>query len=74
MVRAEVGMIKKQYRQGQPGYFKNFVDAHDGEDIIEDALKPYKATIAKSKYRNNYAINVKWHDERLYTWFVLRWS
>jgi len=67
-------MIKKQYRQGQSSYFKNFVDAHDGEDSIEEALKPYKATIAKSKYRNGYVINVKWHDEKLYTWFILKWS
>lgn len=67
-------MIRKQYRQGVPGYFNNFVKAYDPEDSMDEALKPYKATLAKSKFHNNYAINVKWHDEELYTLFVLRWS
>jgi len=67
-------MIKKQYRRDAPGYFYNFINSNDPERHIEDDLKPYEATIAKSKYKNNYKLNVKWHDERLYMMFVLRWS
>jgi hypothetical protein len=66
-------MIKKQYRWGQPSYFTNFIRAHDGDDIIEEKIKEYNATIAKSKNRH-YLMNVKWHDEQLYTIFVLRYS
>ena len=66
-------MIKKQYRRSQTGYFNNFILSHDGEDVIEERLKPYKGTIAKSKNKY-YMVNVKWHDERLYMMFVLRWS
>ena len=47
-------MIKKQYRRSQTGYFNNFILSHDGEDVIEERLKPYKGTIAKSK--NKYYI------------------
>jgi hypothetical protein len=68
-------MIKKQYDRFSPGYFYNFVNnQRDMEAHIEDGLKPYKATLAKSKYRNNYKLNVKWHDEKLYMMFVLRYS
>jgi hypothetical protein len=69
----EMGMIRKQYHRFSPGYFYNFINAHDGELSIEDELKKYNATIAKSK-NENYKMNVKWHDPKLYTWFVLRWS
>ena len=66
-------MIRKQYRRGVPGYFYNFIHSHDPEDSIEEKLKSYKATIAKSK-NPNYIMNVKWHDPDLYLLFVLRWS
>lgn len=70
-------MIKKQYRRFDFGsYFNKFV-AHnmaiDPEASIEDGLRPYHATLGKSKNRNA-KLNVKWHDERLYMIFVLRWS
>ena len=66
-------MIKKQYNRFDQGYFYNFINFNNFEAHIEDKLKPYKATIAKSK--NKYAkMNIKWHDERLYMMFVLRWS
>jgi hypothetical protein len=67
-------MIKKQYRRDAPGYFYNFINSNDPERHIKDDLKPYKATIAKIKYKNKYKLNVKWHDERLYMMFILRWS
>ena len=66
-------MIKKQYRRGQSGYFDNFIVYHDPDDFIENRLKPYDATIAKSKNKN-YILNVKWHDHKKYMMFVLRWS
>ena len=66
-------MIKKQYERSRTGYFNNFILSHDGEDVIEERLKEYKATLAKSKNKY-YKLNVKWHDEQLYTIFVLRWS
>ncbi len=66
-------MIKKQYRRDQRGYFNNFILAHDGDDVIEEKLKEYHATLAKSKNKY-YMLNVKWHDEQLYTLFVLRYS
>ena len=72
-------MIKKQYdRYGWRTdrtrcYFNNFIDAHDPDDIIENKLLPYKATLGKSK--NTYTkLNVKWHDPQLYMLFLLRWS
>lgn len=61
-----------QYKRYIPEYFFNFINSNDPERQIEDELKSYKATIAKSKYDNK--LNVKWHDERLYMMFVLRWS
>ena len=66
-------MIKRQYRRGEPGYFNNFIMAHDPEGTIETELKTYKATIAKSKNKH-YMLNVKWHDPEKYMLFVLRWS
>lgn len=66
-------MIKKQYRRGKPGYFTNFINAHSGEEIIEDYLKPYGGIIAKSNNKF-YKMNVKWSDPVLYSLFVLRWS
>ena len=66
-------MVKKQYRRGQPGYFNNFIMANDPNDLIENHLKQYNATIAKSKNRH-YLLNVKWHNEQQYAFFVLRWS
>lgn len=68
-----MGIIKKQYRRGDRGYFNNFINAHDPDDVIENRLKPYSATIAKSKNKN-YIMNVKWHDKKMYSLFVLRWS
>ncbi len=73
MVLIEVAMIRRQYRSGQPGYFNNFIKSHDPEGIIEEELKIYKATIAKSKNKH-YRLNVKWHDPELYVFFVLRYS
>mgnify|MGYP003351482967 FL=1 len=66
-------MIKRQYRRGQPGYFNNFINSHDPEDTVEEHLKPYNATVAKSKNKT-YILNIKWHDEQLYTLFVLRYA
>ena len=65
-------MIKKQYRWGQPSYFINFYTEEGCDDIVEK-LKPYNATLGKSKNKNYY-INVKWHSDRDYMMFVLRWS
>jgi hypothetical protein len=70
-------MIKRQYKRFDSGsYFNNFVShnmATDSEASIEEALMPYKATVAKSK--NKHArLNIKWHDPKLYMMFVLRWS
>lgn len=66
-------MIKKQYLILQRGYFHNFVLSNDPEGVIEDRLKEYKATLGKSKNKN-YKLNVKWHDEKMYILFVLRYS
>ena len=73
MVYVKVAMIKKQYRRNQLGYFNNFVLSHDGNDVIEEKLKVYNATLGKSKNKY-YMVNVKWHDEKLYMMFVLRYS
>ena len=70
-------MIKRQYNRFDFGsYFNNFI-AHnnsvDSEASIEEALKPYNATLAKSK--NKHArLNVKWHDPKQYMLFILKWS
>ena len=66
-------MIRRQYRRGQPGYFDNFIISHDGNNGIEEELKTYNATLGKSKNKH-YMLNVKWHDHKLYTIFVLRYS
>lgn len=66
-------MIKKQYRRGKPGYFDNFIMGNEPNDFIENRLKEYNATIAKSKNKH-YILNVKWHDAKKYAIFVLRWS
>ena len=70
-------MIKKQYKRFDFGsYFNNFVEhniATNPDGLIRDALRPYGATVGKSK--NKYSkCNVKWHDEKLYMMFVLKWS
>ncbi len=67
-------MIKRQYHRVAPGYFYNFINNQvDMNARIEDGLREYEATLAKSKNKN-YKLNVKWHNEKLYTLFVLRWS
>jgi hypothetical protein len=70
-------MIKKQYNRFDFGsYFNNFVAhnmATDPDSVIEDALRPYQATVGKSKNKHS-KLNVKWHDETLYIFFVLKWS
>lgn len=74
-------MIKKQYSRyryatGPYNYFDNFLETLDINANLDQELKPYNATIAKSKYSNSngYKINVKWNDPKLYSLFVLRWS
>jgi hypothetical protein len=70
-------MIKKQYHRypysGGTCYFNNFIKMHDPDAIIENELKKYKATIAKSN-QPNIKMNIKWHDEQLYMMFILRYS
>lgn len=66
-------MIKKQYRRGHQGYFNNFILSHPGDDIIEEKLKDYNATLGKSKNKY-YMINVKWYDKELYLMFRLKYS
>ena len=72
-------MIKRQYRRFDFGsYFNNFIAYHNAtnpDGDIAEALKPYKATLGKSKYKNTHlCLNVKWHDPKQYTIFVLKWS
>ena len=66
-------MIKRQYYRFDKGYFYNFINSNDLEGKIGDQLKLYKATLAKSKHPTS-KMNVKWHDPKLYTLFVMRWS
>lgn len=67
-------MIKKQYDRTKKGYFNNFINSTDyTETVIEERLKKYNATVGKSK-NDHYKVNVKWHNEQLYTLFVLRHS
>ncbi len=47
--------------------------SHAGNDVLEEQLKPYNATLAKSKNKH-YMLNVKWHDPKKYAIFVLRYS
>lgn len=69
-------MIKRQYFEW-PGprkatYFNNFIDSTSSDQELKELLKQYKASLGKSKQRH--VFNVKWHDPKLYTIFVLRWS
>ena len=71
-------MIKRQYDyyHTEKTYFTNFMDSLEsnvrtGRDV-RGALKPYKATLAKSKARYRY--NIKFQDPKMYTLFVMRWS
>ena len=67
-------MIKRQYHRLTQGYFYNFINQQPNMDAdIEDGLRPYRASLGKSK-NNNYKLNVKWRDEQLYMMFVLRYS
>ena len=71
-------MIKRQYDRTKKGYFNNFINSTDPnsdytEKVIEERLKAYNATMGKSK-NDHYKVNVKWHNEQLYTLFVLRYS
>ena len=67
-------MIKRQYIIYEHGYFYNFINRQDDmEASIELGLKKYKATLAKTK-APQYKLNVKWHDAKLYTLFVMQWS
>jgi len=76
-------MIKRQYDyyQTEKTYFTKFMDevsatinvqSGRSDDAVRLALKPYKATLAKSKARYRY--NIKFNDPKLYTLFVMRWS
>lgn len=68
-------MIKKQYDyyQTEVNYFTKFLDElHDARSEVKEALKPWNATVAKSKARYRY--NIKWHDRHKYLLFVLRWA
>jgi hypothetical protein len=71
-------MIKRQYNKWDAKkecYFHNFLKQYDTDlkrEDLKEHLKPYKATLSKTTYQ--YKINVKWHEDRLYTLFVLRWS
>ena len=68
-------MIKKQYDyfHTEKTYFTNFLNTlHDARVEVRDALKPYGATVHKSKARYRY--NVKFHDPKKYMLFVLEWS
>lgn len=75
-------MIKRQYdyygNKVEETYFTNFVDQVTQSPYtfpwmaINEALKPWKAELGKSKSRYRY--NVKFHDEQLYTIFRLKFS
>ena len=68
-------MIKKQYDyyQTEKTYFTNFMNSLDDARIqVREALRPYNATVHKSKARYRY--NIKFHDPKKYMMFVLRWS
>ena len=75
-------MIKRQYHyygnQIEGSYFTRFVDSVDQSPYthpkkkIAMELAQWKATLGKSKAR--YTYNVKFHDPKLYTLFVMRWS
>jgi hypothetical protein len=63
-------MITKIYGWWDSDYFDNFIDAQDSGLLITEALKPYDATVKITTK----AVEVTWHDETLYTLFVLTWS
>lgn len=71
-------MIRRQYYHFNRGYFKNFTDTMQTtwqpelSEEIRAALKPYRATLAKSK--GQYRYNIKFHDAKLYSLFVMRWA
>lgn len=77
-------MIKRQYDyygefvEDGSKYFNRFVDQVTESpytfprQAIAEALKPWKATVAKSKARYRY--NIKFHDEHLYMIFRLKYS
>jgi hypothetical protein len=68
-------MITKKYNKLDPGYFRNFVLSNDPEGIIEEGLAPYKATINANELTHLwYELTINWHDEQLYTLFVLRYA
>ena len=76
MVHVEVVMIRRQYENLRSlrlrSYFSNFVNTLEDKDLVSE-LKKYNASLGKCK-KGGYAYNVKWHDEKLYMLFVLRWS
>lgn len=69
-------MIKRQYfewpRIDSQCYFHKFLDSTQSDNEVVSELKKYDASLGKSKHRH--CFNVKWHDARLYTLFVMRWS
>jgi hypothetical protein len=68
-------MIKKQYDYyaTEVTYFTKFLnELHDARSEVREALKPWNATVAKSKARYRY--NIKWNDPHMYLLFVIRWS
>ena len=76
MVHVEVVMIRRQYENLRSlrlrSYFSNFVNTLEDKDLVSE-LKKYNATLGKCK-KGGYAYNIKWHDEKLYMMFVLRYS
>jgi hypothetical protein len=69
-------MIRRQYENLRSlrlrSYFSNFVNTIEDKDLSSE-LKKYNASLGKCK-KGGYAYNVKWHDEKLYILFVLRYS
>ena len=69
-------MIRRQYENLRSlrlrSYFSNFVNTLEDKDLVSE-LKKYNATLGKCK-KGGYAYNIKWHDEKLYMMFVLRYS
>jgi hypothetical protein len=74
-------MIKRQYDYyaTETTYFTRFMDQLDtnaqskvANEHVRAALKPYKATLAKSKARYRY--NIKFNDPTIYLLFVIKYS
>ena len=68
-------MIKRQYDyyQTEVTYFTKFLNTlGDARSEVQEALKPWNATVAKSKACYRY--NIKWHDPELYLLFALKYS